>query len=56
MCVMEKLGWIYMEIIWIWDIVLDYCKLVDFIKVICNVYNWGLFCVLWKKLKGINKG
>lgn len=52
----EKLGRVYIEIIRIWDIVLDYCKLSDFIRVICNVYNRGLFCILRKKLKGINKG
>ncbi|XP_063468127.1 TPR and ankyrin repeat-containing protein 1 isoform X2 [Symphalangus syndactylus] len=55
-CAMEKSGRIYTEIIRIWDIVLDHCKLADSIKAICNAYNRGLSCVLRKKLKGINKG
>ncbi|XP_007943872.2 TPR and ankyrin repeat-containing protein 1 [Orycteropus afer afer] len=52
----EKSGRIYTEIIRIWDIVLDHCKLSDSIRAICNAYNRGLSCVLRKKLKGINKG
>ncbi|XP_023368914.1 TPR and ankyrin repeat-containing protein 1 [Otolemur garnettii] len=53
---MEKSGRVYTEIIRIWDIVLDHCKLADSIKAICSAYNRGLSCVLRKKLKGINKG
>ncbi|KAM5280423.1 TPR and ankyrin repeat-containing protein 1 isoform 2-T2 [Ctenodactylus gundi] len=52
----EKSGRVYTEIIRIWDIVLDHCKLSDSIRAICNAYNRGLSCVLRKKLKGINKG
>ncbi|XP_010627979.1 TPR and ankyrin repeat-containing protein 1 isoform X4 [Fukomys damarensis] len=53
---MEKSGRVYTEIIRIWDIVLDHCKLSDSITAICSAYNRGLSCVLRKKLKGINKG
>uniref|UniRef100_A0A8D2KEC2 Tetratricopeptide repeat and ankyrin repeat containing 1 n=1 Tax=Urocitellus parryii TaxID=9999 RepID=A0A8D2KEC2_UROPR len=53
---MEKSGRVYTEIIRIWDIVLDHCKLSDSIMAICSAYNRGLSCVLRKKLKGINKG
>ncbi|XP_069331603.1 TPR and ankyrin repeat-containing protein 1 [Eulemur rufifrons] len=53
---MEKSGRVYTEIIRIWDIVLDHCKLSDSIRAICSAYNRGLSCVLRKKLKGINKG
>ncbi|XP_006869247.1 PREDICTED: TPR and ankyrin repeat-containing protein 1 [Chrysochloris asiatica] len=52
----EKSGRVYTEIIRIWDIVLDHCKLSDSIRAICIAYNRGLSCVLRKKLKGINKG
>nr|XP_005600889.1 TPR and ankyrin repeat-containing protein 1 isoform X2 [Equus caballus] len=52
----EKSGRVYTEIIRIWDIVLDHCKLSDSIRAICNAYNRGLSCILRKKLKGINKG
>ncbi|XP_016054334.1 PREDICTED: TPR and ankyrin repeat-containing protein 1 isoform X2 [Miniopterus natalensis] len=52
----EKSGRIYTEIIRIWDIVLDHCKLSDSIRAICSAYNRGLSCILRKKLKGINKG
>ncbi|XP_012600871.2 TPR and ankyrin repeat-containing protein 1 isoform X2 [Microcebus murinus] len=52
---MEKSGRVYTEIIRIWDIVLDHCKLADSIRAICSAYNRGLSCVLRKKLKGINK-
>ncbi|XP_042522362.1 TPR and ankyrin repeat-containing protein 1 [Dipodomys spectabilis] len=55
-CSMEKSGRVYTEIIRIWDIVLDHCKLSDSIMAICSAYNRGLSCVLRKKLKGINKG
>jgi hypothetical protein len=51
----EKSGRVYTEIIRIWDIVLDHCKLSDSIMAICSAYNRGLSCVLRKKLKGINK-
>ncbi|XP_008582190.1 PREDICTED: TPR and ankyrin repeat-containing protein 1 [Galeopterus variegatus] len=51
----EKSGRVYTEIIRIWDIVLDHCKLSDSIRAICSAYNRGLSCVLRKKLKGINK-
>lgn len=50
----EKTGRIYTEIIRIWDIVLDHCKLDQAIKVICSAYKRGLSCILRKKLKGIN--
>ncbi|KAL8165574.1 UNVERIFIED_CONTAM: hypothetical protein K2H54_048288 [Gekko kuhli] len=50
----EKSGRIYTEIIRIWDIVLDHCKLDQAIKVICSAYKRGLSCILRKKLKGIN--
>ncbi|XP_047387864.1 TPR and ankyrin repeat-containing protein 1 isoform X2 [Sciurus carolinensis] len=53
---LEKSGRVYTEIIRIWDIVLDHCKLSDSIMAICSAYNRGLSCVLRKKLKGINKG
>lgn len=52
----EKSGRVYTEIIRIWDIVLDHCKLSDSIRAICNAYNRGLSCVLRKKLKGIHQG
>ncbi|XP_076985962.1 TPR and ankyrin repeat-containing protein 1 isoform X2 [Tamandua tetradactyla] len=52
----EKSGQVYTEIIRIWDIVLDHCKLSDSIRAICSAYNRGLSCILRKKLKGINKG
>ncbi|XP_066100841.1 TPR and ankyrin repeat-containing protein 1 isoform X1 [Saccopteryx bilineata] len=51
-----KSGQVYTEIIRIWDIVLDHCKLSDSIRAICTAYNRGLSCILRKKLKGINKG
>lgn len=50
----EKTGRIYTEIIRIWDIVLDHCKLDQAIKIICSAYKRGLSCILRKKLKGIN--
>ncbi|XP_032717149.1 TPR and ankyrin repeat-containing protein 1 isoform X1 [Lontra canadensis] len=52
----EKSGRVYTEIIRIWDIVLDHCKLSDSIRAICSAYNRGLSCVLRKKLKGIHQG
>ncbi|XP_060036551.1 TPR and ankyrin repeat-containing protein 1 isoform X2 [Erinaceus europaeus] len=52
----EKSGRIYTEIIRIWDVVLDHCKLSDSIRAICNAYNRGMSCVLRKKLKGISRG
>ncbi|XP_076433331.1 TPR and ankyrin repeat-containing protein 1 isoform X1 [Peromyscus maniculatus bairdii] len=55
-CSPEKSGRVYTEIIRIWDIVLDHCKLSDSIMAICSAYTRGLSCVLRKKLKGINKG
>ncbi|XP_075403192.1 TPR and ankyrin repeat-containing protein 1 [Tenrec ecaudatus] len=51
----EKSGRVYTEIIRIWDIVLDHCKLSDSIRAICSAYNRGMSCVLRKKLKGISK-
>nr|XP_058146756.1 TPR and ankyrin repeat-containing protein 1 isoform X2 [Dasypus novemcinctus] len=51
----EKSGRVYTEIIRIWDIVLDHCRLSDSIRAICSAYNRGLSCVLRKKLMGINK-
>ncbi|XP_075068730.1 TPR and ankyrin repeat-containing protein 1 isoform X2 [Mixophyes fleayi] len=51
----EKTGRIYTEIIRIWDIVLDHCKLNHAIDSICSSYNRGLTCILRKKLKGITK-
>lgn len=53
---MEKSGRVYTEIIRIWDIVLDHCKLSDSIRAICSAYDRGFSCILRKKLKGINKG
>ncbi|XP_054847017.1 TPR and ankyrin repeat-containing protein 1 isoform X2 [Eublepharis macularius] len=50
----EKTGRVYTEIIRIWDIVLDHCKLDQAIKTICVAYKRGLSCILRKKLKGIN--
>ncbi|XP_061443726.1 TPR and ankyrin repeat-containing protein 1 isoform X2 [Rhineura floridana] len=62
----EKTGRVYTEIIRIWDIVLDHCKLDRAIdraveravyhaaEKICKAYNRGLSCILRKKLKGIN--
>ncbi|XP_072455324.1 TPR and ankyrin repeat-containing protein 1 isoform X2 [Notamacropus eugenii] len=52
----EKSGGVYTEIIRIWDIVLDHCKLNDAIRAICAAYNRGLSCILRKKLKGIQTG
>ncbi|XP_058513135.1 TPR and ankyrin repeat-containing protein 1 isoform X1 [Ochotona princeps] len=51
-----KSGRVYTEIIRIWDVVLDHCKLSDSIRAVCNAYNRGSSCVLRKKLKGVNKG
>ncbi|KAM4689014.1 TPR and ankyrin repeat-containing protein 1 [Discoglossus pictus] len=51
----EKTGRVYTEIIRIWDIVLDHCKLRNAIEGICSAYNRGLGCILRKKLKGISK-
>ncbi|XP_074844286.1 TPR and ankyrin repeat-containing protein 1 isoform X2 [Carettochelys insculpta] len=51
----EKSGRIYTEIIRIWDIVFDHCKLDRAINTICTAYNRGLTCILRKKLKGISK-
>uniref|UniRef100_A0A673TAS5 Tetratricopeptide repeat and ankyrin repeat containing 1 n=1 Tax=Suricata suricatta TaxID=37032 RepID=A0A673TAS5_SURSU len=52
----EKSGRVYTEIIRIWDIVLDHCKLSDSIRAICSAYNRGQSCILRKKLKGIHQG
>ncbi|XP_077667201.1 TPR and ankyrin repeat-containing protein 1 isoform X3 [Eretmochelys imbricata] len=52
---LEKSGRVYTEIIRIWDIVLDHCKLDRAISTICTAYNRGLSCILRKKLKGISK-
>uniref|UniRef100_A0A8D0HJB0 Tetratricopeptide repeat and ankyrin repeat containing 1 n=1 Tax=Sphenodon punctatus TaxID=8508 RepID=A0A8D0HJB0_SPHPU len=51
---MEKSGRVYTEIIRIWDIVLDHCKLNRAIDTICIAYNRGLSCILRKKLKGLS--
>ncbi|NXW58703.1 TRNK1 protein, partial [Eurystomus gularis] len=51
----EKSGRIYTEIIRIWAIVLDHCKLNRVLDNICSSYNRGLSCILRKKLKGINE-
>ncbi|XP_063308114.1 TPR and ankyrin repeat-containing protein 1 [Pelobates fuscus] len=51
----EKTGRVYTEIIRIWDIVLDHCKLNHAIENICSAYNRGLMCILRKKLKRITK-
>uniref|UniRef100_A0A6I8P8F4 Tetratricopeptide repeat and ankyrin repeat containing 1 n=1 Tax=Ornithorhynchus anatinus TaxID=9258 RepID=A0A6I8P8F4_ORNAN len=51
----ERSGRVYTEMIRIWDVVLDHCKLNDAIRAICSAYNRGLACVLRKKLKGINQ-
>lgn len=53
---LEKSGRVYTEIIRIWAIVLDHCKLKHALENICISYNRGLSCILRKKLKGINKG
>ncbi|NXH15878.1 TRNK1 protein, partial [Bucco capensis] len=52
----EKSGRVYTEIIRIWAIVLDHCKLNRVLNNICISYNRGLACILRKKLKGINEG
>lgn len=52
----EKSGRVYTEIIRIWAIVLDHCKLNRALENICISYNRGLSCILRKKLKGIIKG
>ncbi|NXJ66937.1 TRNK1 protein, partial [Rostratula benghalensis] len=52
----EKSGRVYTEIIRIWAIVLDHCKLDRVLDNICISYNRGLSCILRKKLKGINEG
>uniref|UniRef100_A0A8C0ZF75 Tetratricopeptide repeat and ankyrin repeat containing 1 n=1 Tax=Cyanistes caeruleus TaxID=156563 RepID=A0A8C0ZF75_CYACU len=52
----EKSGRVYTEIIRIWAIVLDHCKLNRALENICTSYNRGLSCILRKKLKGIIKG
>uniref|UniRef100_A0A8C5PKW3 Tetratricopeptide repeat and ankyrin repeat containing 1 n=1 Tax=Leptobrachium leishanense TaxID=445787 RepID=A0A8C5PKW3_9ANUR len=52
---LKKTGRVYTEIIRIWDIVLDHCKLNHAIENICSSYNRGLACVLRKKLKRITK-
>ncbi|KFQ17189.1 TPR and ankyrin repeat-containing protein 1, partial [Merops nubicus] len=52
----EKSGRVYTEIIRIWAIVLDHCKLNRVLDSICISYNRGLSCILRKKLKGINEG
>ncbi|NXX79996.1 TRNK1 protein, partial [Urocolius indicus] len=52
----EKSGRVYTEIIRIWAIVLDHCKLNRVLDNICTSYNRGLSCILRKKLKGINEG
>ncbi|XP_025957142.2 TPR and ankyrin repeat-containing protein 1 isoform X1 [Dromaius novaehollandiae] len=52
----ERSGRVYTEIIRIWAIVLDHCKLDCVLDNICISYNRGLSCVLRKKLKGINEG
>uniref|UniRef100_A0A8C8ASD6 Tetratricopeptide repeat and ankyrin repeat containing 1 n=1 Tax=Otus sunia TaxID=257818 RepID=A0A8C8ASD6_9STRI len=52
----EKSGRVYTEIIRIWAIVLDHCKLNRVLNNICISYNRGLSCILRKKLKGINEG
>ncbi|NXK44072.1 TRNK1 protein, partial [Chauna torquata] len=51
----EKSGRVYTEIIRIWAIVLDHCKLNRVLDNICMSYNRGLSCILRKKLKGINE-
>ncbi|XP_018413297.1 PREDICTED: TPR and ankyrin repeat-containing protein 1 [Nanorana parkeri] len=51
----QKSGRVYTEIIRIWDIVLDHCKLNHAIENICGAYNRGMSCILRKKLKGITK-
>ncbi|KFP74594.1 TPR and ankyrin repeat-containing protein 1, partial [Acanthisitta chloris] len=55
-CRPEKSGRVYTEIIRIWAIVLDHCKLNRALENICISYNRGLSCILRKKLKGINEG
>ncbi|KAM9231354.1 TPR and ankyrin repeat-containing protein 1 [Leptosomus discolor] len=52
----EKSGRVYTEMIRIWAIVLDHCKLDRVLDNICISYNRGLSCILRKKLKGINEG
>ncbi|KAM9100051.1 TPR and ankyrin repeat-containing protein 1 isoform 1-T3 [Sarcophilus harrisii] len=52
----QRTGGVYTEIIRIWDVVLDHCKLNDAIRAICAAYNRGLSCILRKKLKGIHTG
>ncbi|XP_071592123.1 TPR and ankyrin repeat-containing protein 1 isoform X1 [Heliangelus exortis] len=52
----EKSGRVYTEIIRIWAIVLDHCKLNHVLDNICISYNRGLSCILRKKLKAISAG
>ncbi|XP_068008818.1 TPR and ankyrin repeat-containing protein 1 [Melanerpes formicivorus] len=52
----EKSGRVYTEIIRIWAIVLDHCKLNRVLDNICISHNRGLSCILRKKLKGISGG
>ncbi|NXN99379.1 TRNK1 protein, partial [Rhinopomastus cyanomelas] len=52
----ESSGRVYTEIIRIWAIVVDHCKLNRVLDNICISYNRGLSCILRKKLKGISKG
>ncbi|KFP88590.1 TPR and ankyrin repeat-containing protein 1, partial [Apaloderma vittatum] len=52
----EKSGRVYTEMIRIWAIVLDHCKLNRVLENICVSYNRGLSCILRKKLKGISEG
>ncbi|NWU99885.1 TRNK1 protein, partial [Upupa epops] len=49
-------GRVYTEIIRIWAIVVDHCKLNHVLDNICISYKRGLSCILRKKLKGINTG
>ncbi|NXM78890.1 TRNK1 protein, partial [Serilophus lunatus] len=51
-----KSGRVYTEIIRIWAIILDHCKLNRALENICISYNRGLSCILRKKLKGISEG
>ncbi|XP_053324251.1 TPR and ankyrin repeat-containing protein 1 [Spea bombifrons] len=50
-----KTGRVYTEIIRIWDIVLDHCKLSNTIEYVCSSYSRGLSCILRKKLKVLTK-
>lgn len=52
---LEKSGRVYTEIIRIWAIVLDHCKLNRALENICVSYSCGLSCILRKKTQGYKR-